>query len=188
MATAKLEPLQAMAVTDMDGKAAFHKVPKGTYQLTVTYVGYEEYKSTIKVSGNLTLTIKLTPTSLSLKEVSVIAQRKSSGASTTSLVSRQAIDHLQAASLADIMQLIPGQEMGNIDLTQQKNLQLRTLSNNATSAFGSSINYIQGVCHLSHQWCRRMWWYLRPIPLYWRFCRIPFLPILESVSDRNLHS
>lgn len=144
MATAKLEPLQAMAVTDMDGKAAFHKVPKGTYQLIVTYVGYEEYKSTIKVSGNLNLTIKLTPTSLSLKEVSVIAQRKSSGASTTSLVSRQAIDHLQATSLADIMQLIPGQEMGNIDLTQQKNLQLRTLSNNATSAFGSSI-VVDGV-------------------------------------------
>jgi len=34
--------------------------------------------------------------------------------------------------------------MGNTDLTQQSNLQLRTLSNNNTSAFGSSI-IVDGV-------------------------------------------
>ena len=42
------------------------------------------------------------------------------------------------------MQLIPGKEMGNVDMTQKSNLQLRTLRNNNTSAFGSSI-VVDGV-------------------------------------------
>ncbi len=144
MATARLEPLQSIVATDIDGKAEFNHVPEGMYLLQLTYVGYEEYKSTIKVDKDMRLIIRLVPTSLSLKEVIVTAKPKSSGASTTSQISRQAIDHLQAASLADIMQLIPGQEMGNTDLTQQKNLQLRSLVNNNTSAFGSQV-IIDGV-------------------------------------------
>ena len=42
------------------------------------------------------------------------------------------------------MQLIPGMQMGNVDMTQKANLQLRTLRNNNTSAFGSSI-VVDGV-------------------------------------------
>ena len=37
------------------------------------------------------------------------------------------------------MQLIPGQLMDRPDLTQQQGLQLRTLQNNSTMAFGTSI-------------------------------------------------
>ena len=47
------------------------------------------------------------------------AKQNASGASTSSIIGRQAIDHLQASSLADIMQLIPGKEMGNVDMTQK---------------------------------------------------------------------
>lgn len=144
MATLKLEPLQATSVTDADGKASLDKVPDGIYTLLVSYVGYEESKTIVKVNKDMNLHIRLTPTSLALQEVVVTAQQKSSGASTTSVVNRQAIDHLQAASLADIMQLLPGQKMGNTDLTSQTNLQLRTLTNNNTSAFGSQI-VIDGV-------------------------------------------
>ncbi len=93
----------------------------------------------VDVTRDLDFKISITPTSLALKEVVVTAQQKASGASTTSIIGRQAIDHLQASSLGDIMQLLPGKQMGNLDLTQQSNLQLRTLVNNNTSAFGSSI-------------------------------------------------
>jgi len=37
------------------------------------------------------------------------------------------------------MQLVPGQLMDRPDLTQQQGLQLRTLQNNSTMAFGTSI-------------------------------------------------
>jgi Outer membrane cobalamin receptor protein len=144
MASCNLNPLSSFAITDVDGKTSFKNVPQGKYVLEISYVGYEKYQTTIDVKSNLSLNIQMVPTSLALKEVVVTARQKSSIASTTSVIGRQAIDHLQATSLADIMQLIPGKEMGNTDLTQQSNLQLRTLSNNNTSAFGSSI-IIDGV-------------------------------------------
>lgn len=144
MASCSLDPLGSITVTDVDGKATFQKVPSGQYTLKVSYVGYETYTSLLRVDKDLTLSIQLVPTSLALKEVVVTAKTKTSGASTASVIGRQAIDHLQASSLADIMQLIPGKVMTNTDLTQQSNLQLRTLRNNNTSAFGSSI-VVDGV-------------------------------------------
>ncbi|MBQ2224765.1 MAG: carboxypeptidase-like regulatory domain-containing protein, partial [Prevotella sp.] len=125
MATVSMKPLEAITVTDVDGKATIHNVPYGNYTIEISYVGFEKFTTTVLVNKNLNLSIQLTPTSLALKEVVVTAKQKSSGASTTTLIERQAIDHLQATSLADVMQLIPGMKMGNTDMTQQSNLQLR---------------------------------------------------------------
>lgn len=140
MATIQLQPAGAMAVTDMNGRATIKNVPDGNYTLQISYVGFEPINTQLRVSKDLELHYMMAPTSLALKEVNVVARQRESGASTASVVGRQAIDHLQATSLADIMQLIPGQLMGNHDLTQQATLQLRNISpNNITSAFGSSI-------------------------------------------------
>lgn len=144
MANCSIEPLGNINVTDMDGKASFLKVPDGTFTVKVTYVGYETFTTNLKIEGDIDLSIQLEPTSLALKEVVVTAKQNAAGTSTSSLIERQAIDHLQASSLADIMQLIPGQKMGNTDMTVQKNLQLRTLQNNNTSAFGASV-VVDGV-------------------------------------------
>ena len=139
MGNVSLQPTGALAVTDIDGRATIENVPAGDYQLQVTYVGFEPVNRRIHVDRNLELRLQMTESSLALKEVTVTAKTRESGASTSSVIGRQAIDHLQATSLADVMQLIPGQLMGNQDLTSQSNLQLRTLVNNNTSAFGSSI-------------------------------------------------
>ncbi|MBR2238208.1 MAG: TonB-dependent receptor [Prevotella sp.] len=139
MATVELLPSGAATTTDLKGEATLTNVPKGRYTLRLRYVGMETLETAVNVERDMTLSFRMTPTSLALKEVTVTAQQKESGASTASVVGRQAIDHLQATSLADVMQLIPGQVMGNHDLTQQTNLQLRTLVNNNTAAFGSSV-------------------------------------------------
>ena len=139
MATIQMAPAGIMAVSNADGKALIKNIPHGDYNLQISCVGYATIQKKVKVDKDLLLSYQMNPTSLALKEVSVVARQKESGASTSSIVGRQAIDHLQATSLADIMQLIPGQLMGNHDLTQASNLQLRTLMNNNTSALGSSI-------------------------------------------------
>ena len=139
MATLHLQPSGAMAVSDINGQATIDNVSAGDYALQISYVGFEPINTRLKVDRDLTLNYQMQPSSLALKEVTVTAKQRENGASTSSVVGRQAIDHLQATSLADVMQLIPGQLMGNRDLTQQSNLQLRTLVNNNTSAFGSSV-------------------------------------------------
>jgi len=139
MATCQLEPIGITAVTDAEGRATLRGVPDGTYTLVVSYVGLEPIRQQLKVSRSLTLQLRMEESSLALREVTVTARQRESGASTSSIIGRQAIDHLQASSLADVMQLIPGHLMTNPDLTAQSSLQLRTLSNNNTAAFGSSV-------------------------------------------------
>ena len=139
MATVELLPSGAATTTDLKGEAVLTNVPSGRYTLRLRYVGMETIETAVSVERDMTLSFRMVPTSLALREVTVTAQQKESGASTASVVGRQAIDHLQATCLADVMQLIPGQLMGNHDLTQQANLQLRTLVNNNTAAFGSSV-------------------------------------------------
>lgn len=139
MGTVQLQPSGATAVTDMNGQATIQNVPAGDYELRVTYVGFEPLRQRLRVDRDQQLRLQLTEQSLALKEVTVTAKTRESGASTSSVIGRQAIDHLQATSLADVMQLIPGQLMDRPDLTQQQGLQLRTLQNNSTMAFGTSI-------------------------------------------------
>ncbi len=145
MGSVQLSPLGQYAVTDVKGKATIKNVPVGTYTLTVTYVGYETYTTQVAISSkNLDLNIRMSEASLALKEVSVTAKQNAAGSSTASIIGRQAIDHLQASSLADVMQLVPGQLMGNNDLMSQTNLQVRQLVNNPTAAFGNSV-MVDGV-------------------------------------------
>lgn len=145
MGTVLLQPIGLGGVTDLQGKATLKGVPNGEYMLQVSYVGFQSRSIRLKVEGkDLQMRVELEEASLALREVSVTAKQNVSGTSTSSIIGRQAIDHLQASSLADIMQLVPGQLMGNHDLTQASNLQLRQLTNNSTSAFGSSV-VVDGV-------------------------------------------
>ena len=106
MANIQLQPSGALAVTNADGRAIVQNVPEGEYTLQLTYVGYEPINTKLKVGKDLTLTYAMTPTSLSLKEVQVVAKQKESGASTSSFIGRQAINHLQATSLADVIGIV----------------------------------------------------------------------------------
>ena len=144
MATVQLQPIGVYAVTDLQGKAKLTGVPAGQYTMTVSYVGFETVKQPLRVNSNVRLKLQMTETSLALNEVTVVARQNASGTSTSSIIGRQAIDHLQATSLADVMQLVPGHLMGNVDLTSQQNLQVRQLSNNNTAAFGASV-VVDGV-------------------------------------------
>lgn len=150
MGSVSLSPLGQFAMTDYKGKALIKNVPQGTYTLAVTYVGYETYTTQVVIRDkNLDMNIKMNEASLMLKEVSVTARQNTAGTSTSSIIGRQAIDHLQASSLADVMQLVPGQLMGTGDLTSTTNsrLQLRVASEAAydnTAAFGTTV-VIDGV-------------------------------------------
>ena len=149
MATVQLQPTGIIAVTDADGRATFQNIENGNYTLQVSYVGYESKNIRLKADKPLHLTCQLTPTTLALQEVNIVARQNAAGKSTSSVIGRQAIDHLQATSLADIMQLVPGGVMGNQDLTSTTGtrLQIRSASQNAfnsTAAFGSPV-IVDGV-------------------------------------------
>ena len=145
MANCQLKPLGAYAATNMDGIATLDNIPDGEWTIEVTYVGYETLTRKIVMQGeNVSLTLGMKPLTLELHDVEVVAKQSASGEATASVIGRQAIDHIQAFSLDDIMQLVPGADMKVTNLTSQSNVQIRTLVNDNTNAFGASI-VVDGV-------------------------------------------
>ncbi len=108
-ASCQIKSLGIYTATDASGLAVMTRVPSGKFVLEVSYIGYESYRKEINVSSNKDIQILMQETSLQLKEVNVVAKNSAAGASTSSFIGRQAIDHLQATSLADLTQLLPGE-------------------------------------------------------------------------------
>ena len=81
MATVELLPTTMVTTTDLDGRATLSNIPEGRYTLRVRYVGMETIEQQLVVNKDLTLQLKMVPSSLALKEVTVTAKVKESGAS-----------------------------------------------------------------------------------------------------------
>lgn len=132
-------------LTDEKGVATVSKVPVGKTEILIQLLGFEDHKQEIELTADRTLNVKLLVSSLALEQVVVTATSSAAGSSTSSSIGRMAIDHLQATSLKDIMQLLPGQLMTSSDMTSEEKLTIRTLSNStANNAFGTSI-MVDGV-------------------------------------------
>ena len=142
-----VEPYGVWGITDQEGKIQIAKIPynKATrYQVNVSILGYKAVTRELspKAGAVNRMVVEMEEESMAMKEVVVVAENKKSGESTASKIGRQAIDHLQATSLNDLLQLIPGQvNMSNPSLDHPKYFSSRTLYNNPA---GSSL-VIDGI-------------------------------------------
>ncbi|MGL4993200.1 MAG: TonB-dependent receptor [Bacteroidales bacterium] len=136
--------LGIFAVTDLNGVAILKNVPKGEAILEISSLGYEPFVNRMIISKDISAQVPLVETSLALKEVTVTARASAAGASTGSTIGRQAMDHLQANSLKDLMELLPGQLAQNNDMTSAQTIQIRSLGTDPNNSFGASV-IIDGV-------------------------------------------
>src|ERR1700749_4956332 len=73
-ATAFLNNTSAASPTNDNGEFHLKKIRPGHYQLIITFIGYETYKTNIIVDGNMVLpTIKLIPSNRTLTQVQIAA-------------------------------------------------------------------------------------------------------------------
>jgi hypothetical protein len=133
-----LYPSETYTTTDSKGNYHFDKVDAGQHKINVQYVGLNTVDSTFTmVAGSVrTIDISMTVESFHLEKVVVTATQNKAGKSTSSNISRQAMDHLQTSSLKDVMALLPGAVISNPDLSKVNNLNLRTLSDAKDSRAG----------------------------------------------------
>jgi hypothetical protein len=65
------------ATTNNNGEFTLKNIPAGTYQLLITIVGYENYKSGLQVKGNSVINdIEITPANHVLNDVTIKANRR----------------------------------------------------------------------------------------------------------------
>lgn len=121
-ATVQIENLELTTQTNFQGAFAFYNLPSGNYNLTITSVGFAPQQITVSLPSQQPIEIILQQLIAGLKEVIVTARPKTVGSS--SIIDRSAIQHTQPTSLADVLQLIPGQlaTNPNLGIAQQINL------------------------------------------------------------------
>ena len=134
------------ASSDSDGNFTFENVQTGTYILKATCLGYVDFSTQLLVKSDIEgLEIKMSVSSLALEEVVVTAQRPKDGMSTSHILSREAMDHLQMSNMSDMAALLPGGKTVNPDLTTSNVLSLRSGgSSEGNAAFGTAFE-VDGV-------------------------------------------
>ncbi len=132
------------ATTTDDGLFSLDNVPTGKTRMQVQFVGKLPIDTLVNVSRNMKLDFTLKNEDFKLEEVVVTATNSQAGKSTASNISRQAMDHLQATSLNDLLALMPGGISQNSDLSSSQQINIRQIAGNssgeqALNALGTAI-------------------------------------------------
>lgn len=139
-ATMQLVQSGLWGISGKDGEVEIRNVPRLPVAYKVSMLGYKDVEGEICLDGKDNVRILMEEESLSMREVVVVAQAGQGGESTTSIIGRQALDHLQATSLKDILQLLPGGvSMKNPSLTSPGQFKVRTLPSDDNATFGAAI-------------------------------------------------
>lgn len=139
-ATMQLVQSGLWGISGKDGEVEIKNVPRLPVAYKVSMLGYKDVEGEICFDGKDNVRILMEEESLSMREVVVVAQAGQGGESTTSIIGRQALDHLQATSLKDILQLLPGGvSMKNPSLTSPGQFKVRTLASDDNATFGAAI-------------------------------------------------
>jgi outer membrane cobalamin receptor len=146
----RIEGKNISTKTDNDGTFLLNNIPPGKYYLTLIRKGYYSLVlPEVKVSPNkiTQLTIQMYPGDpkeflfLEIGGIQVTANRDlmPQEPETVQSITSGEIEHMQATSLADVLDMIPGNEKStNLGLGQKQNINLRNLGDQG-SAFGTKI-------------------------------------------------
>ncbi len=140
-ATVNLPQYGISTITDSDGMFSFKQVPVGVTDISIRFVGMLVVEKKVNISEKSSSPQKfyMSEENFALDEVVVTAKNNRVGAATSSSISRTAIDHLQATSLTDIMELLPGQLASNPTLNSPGKASLRQVQTDALNSMGTSI-------------------------------------------------
>lgn len=135
-ATVMLSPSGEYAMTDDKGRFAFERVAPGHVTVKVDFYGKipQTQEFDVKAGQSYSFNFKMVDMTFRMDEVVVTATRSEAGASTSSIISRQAMDHMATSSLGDVMSLLPGVASHNPTLSKAQVLNIRVGGGAGSSA------------------------------------------------------
>jgi hypothetical protein len=123
--------------SDERGLFVISNLPKGTYQLQFSHVGLNPISRTFRIESDRETQIVFSQDEINIDEVHVTA-KESKNISTSSIITRDAMQHLQPSSIADILELLPGGRTGTHALDQVRGINLRTPTNASMSGYSTN--------------------------------------------------
>ena len=150
-ATSEAIPYATMTITGTDGKkhttvsdiSGYFNIDGLTgnrYTVSVSYLGYSTTTFSYSNTDNrgAGITIKMKQDSRMLNEV-VVTAHESQGITTSSVIDRKAIEHLQPSSFTDLLSLLPGGSTQLPDLTNSNSIRLRQAGTGGSNYDVSSL-------------------------------------------------
>ena len=126
------------SIADENGVVVFPTVKEGTYEVSVTYIGYEDQLKKILINKTSNIEFFLHPSSTVLKEV-VVTASESKGITSASKIDRTAMEHLQPSSFTDILALLPGGSTKTPDMSGPNTIRLREAAISSSDYNTSSL-------------------------------------------------
>lgn len=128
-------------VTDRDGKFTLRDIPAGPARVTTSLLRYVARDTTVMVADGMELTLTMLRENFRMEQVIVTATANRAGQGTSSLVSRTAMDHLQATNIGNVMSLLPGAMSKNPSMSSAEYITLRGAhSTNANFSDATRLN------------------------------------------------
>ncbi|MGO1650066.1 MAG: TonB-dependent receptor domain-containing protein [Sphingobacterium sp.] len=146
-ASLQLVELAQASQSDQNGRFIFGKLSPGKYTLQIRSISIVPKEIEFSINekiGDIHLDVEVQLNRLDLDEVHVTAQEQKSRGATMSLIESKAIEHLQATSLSDVLQLVPGNLMNNPSLTSVNRVSLRQIGTDNMGSLGTAL-YINGA-------------------------------------------
>jgi hypothetical protein len=126
-----------IASTDDRGFFKLTQQPKGRIQLSLALLGHQPKVLELELNKDTLLSIALEVQSLALSEVSIVSKQKKLGSS--NVIDQTAIKHLQATSLGDVLQLLPGQLATSFSMSAAQQINLRQAATNGDAARNNAL-------------------------------------------------
>lgn len=124
-------------LTDMGG-AFTTSAADGKWRVSVTATGYKPVQTEVSITSDGDVcNVTLTPSYTQIGEV-VVTAREGKGISSSSLIDRAAMEHLQPSSFTDLMELLPGAVSKDPDMGKGNFANLREARNAQADGFDTS--------------------------------------------------
>jgi hypothetical protein len=134
-----IKELSLWGFSNDEGKFSISGIIPGTYTLEVVSLGYQTITLPVTLDKNVSnFRVQLREENLKLDDVIVTAKAGNS-MNSSSRVDKKAIEHVQATSLADVMQLIPGSLIQNPTLVSENKIAIRSINENENNLRGVGV-------------------------------------------------
>lgn len=135
-----ITPENITSQTDIDGNYSV-TLPAGIRNIRFSYVGYKPVNVRLDIREDSRLDVSMATQSVTLSEV-VVSARESEGMTSVSRIDRDAMQHIQPTSFADILELLPGNISKTPDMGSANTINLRETGNlGATGASSKNDDY-----------------------------------------------
>lgn len=139
-----IKEIRIGCASDLKGNYSIRNIKPGDYTLEVSCVGYEKHAQKIRIREGqiIEINISLKSTAFQIGGIEVIGTTDllPSDVTTKTTITSGEIEHFQAASIKDVLDLVPGiQKSDNPGLGKTTQVAVRGDESDALSAFGTLI-------------------------------------------------